>query len=271
MERLKLLIPLARQHYEKLILSLALLGVAAAVLVLYQASQSEREKIRDYVKGLERRGVKGVKPADVSRLEAALKRAQSPAGSLAGDHHLISPVKWQRKADGSLIKVQTGAEVGPEAMTIVRVAPLHFMISLDRVPTAGSYYFGVAREAAEKFADRRKISTFATQNSTNQFFTVRESSGPPEDPAVVLELVPGKDRVTVSKDKPYKRVDGYQVDLKYPLTNEKMSNLRVGSTFRMSGEEYKVIAINTNNVKLTALINDKPYTVSRFEAPESAK
>jgi len=239
-----------------------LAGLAAAVWFLYQESAKEEESSASFVRGVGSRKVKGVKPVDISSYQNGLKLVQNPpALILSGGHNLFNPVKWQRRPDGTVIKIQTGKEVGPEAMTISKITPLNFIISLDRVANPG-YYFGVTREAAEKPAFRKKQQKFVTLNGTNEFFTLREVKGPPEDPTeVVIELQDTKERVTISKTSEFKRVVGYEADLKYPVENKNYTNLRVGSTITVAGDQYIIVAINENEVVLSARSNDKKYTI----------
>jgi hypothetical protein len=252
-------------HYEKIILSFVLAGLAAAVWFLYEASMNEEETNRSYITGVGSRKVKGVKPVDLSASQNALKSAQSPpALILSGPHNLFNPVKWQRRPDGTLIKIQTGKEVGPDAMLITRITPLYYIIALDRV-SSGGFVMGVTREAAEKPLDRLKKQKFVTLNTTNEFFTLREVKGTPEDPTeLVLELADTKERVSVAKSKDFKRPAGYEVDLKYPVENKSFPKLRTGSTITVAGDQYIIVAISENEVVLSARLNDKKYTVRQI-------
>jgi len=158
-------------HYEKIVLSLVLAGLAAAVWFLYQESAKEEESASNFVQGVGTRKVKTVKPVDLSGYQNALKLVQSPPPLiLSGGHNVFNPVKWQKRPDGTMIKIQTGKEVGPDAMMISKITPLYFIISLDRVANPG-YVLGITREAAEKPIDRKKKAKFATLNATNEFFT----------------------------------------------------------------------------------------------------
>src|SRR5204863_2105667 len=101
------MIQILKQHYEKLLLSLMLLGLAAAVFFLYQASVSEEENITKWIVGQEKRVTKTVPPVDLSPSQAILKKAQNPpALVLAGGHNVFNPVKWQRRPDGTFLKMQ---------------------------------------------------------------------------------------------------------------------------------------------------------------------
>lgn len=257
-----------KNHYEKIILSLVLVGLAAAVWFLYRASATEEASISDWMRQVERRKVKGVPPVDLSACQGILKTAENPPSLvLAGGHNVFNPVKWQRKPDGTLLKVQTGKEVGPEAMVISRLAPLYTIISLDRV-AAGGYFMGLTREGAEKLIQRRKISKFVTLNSpasTNDFFTLKEVKGTQEDPTeLIIELADTKERVSVAKGKDFKRPDGFEVDLRYPVENKDFKNLRKNSSITVAGDQYNIVAISENEVVLSARLNDKKYTIRQM-------
>src|SRR3954464_2818909 len=144
-------------HYEKIVLSLVLVPLAAAAWTSYQESAKEEESASNFVQGVGTRKVKTVKPVDLSGYQNALKQVQSPPPLiLSGGHNVFNPVKWQKRPDGTMIKIQTGKEVGPDAMTIARLAPLYYIISLDKVASAGGYWVGITREAAEKPIERKK-------------------------------------------------------------------------------------------------------------------
>ena len=80
MEQLRQLGQTGRQHYEKIVLSAALLIFAVAVYFLYQDSIRQREAIRNIPKGFDNLPVNGVRPAQLAANEAALKQAEHPPG-----------------------------------------------------------------------------------------------------------------------------------------------------------------------------------------------
>src|SRR5882762_2524889 len=113
MESLKKIGQVCRQHYEKILLILVLIGVALAVAFLYQASQSEGEKLKAFLQDVGKRSGKPVKAVDLSRALAGLQQAQTPpALNLAAPpHNLFNPVKWQQQPNGILVPVRTGDEI----------------------------------------------------------------------------------------------------------------------------------------------------------------
>ena len=271
MDFLKKIKEVCRLHYEKILLILVLLGLAAAVLYLSKAKESEEETIQNFLRGVEKTSVSKVKAVDLSANDAAVKLITNPPPlNFSLPHHLFNPVKWQRRPlpDNSLLKIATGEEVGIHKLAIAKTTPLNFMISLERIPSPGSYYLGVTREAAERPMDRKKKQRFATLNTKNEFFTLKEIKGPAEDPAeLILELADGVTKVSVSTNKPYMQVEGYEVDLKYLVDGKTFNNLRLNSSFRFLDDTFIVVAITQNEVVVSARSNDKKYTVRQIPAP----
>lgn len=269
MDFLKKIGDACRLHYEKILLSVVLLGLAAAVLYLNKMKEDEDTNLKQYEKVLEKSKVSPVKPVDLSGYHAAIALITNPPPlNFSLPHHLFNPVKWQRRPDGTLLKLVTGQEIGWPKMVVTRIAPLNFIIDLERVPTPGSYYLGVTREAAERPAERKKKQRFATLNTKNEFFTLKEIKGPPEDPEeLVLELADRVKKVSIAKDKPFTEVEGYEADLKYTIDGKAFNGLRVNSPVRFLGEDYIVVAITPNEVVVSARSNDKKYTVRQTAVP----
>ena len=80
---------------------------------------------------------------------------------------------------------------------------------------------------------------------------------------MVLKLTDTGDTVTVSKDKPFQRVEAYSADLKYELDKpvKNFAGLRVGSRISFGGEDYIVVAVDADEVILSAQSNQKKTTL----------
>ena len=101
-----------KKNYEKILLGFVLLGLAVAVAYLPIKIANEK---RELAEAREKRTPKPkpLDPVDMSRLNAAHKRLETPAGlKYSTEHNLLNPVQWQKGPLG-LIKIQTGVSVGP--------------------------------------------------------------------------------------------------------------------------------------------------------------
>ena len=93
----------------------------------------------------------------------------------------------------------------------------------------------------------------------------RKVKGTPEDPTeLIVELTDTKERVSVAKGKDFKRPDGFEVDLRYPVENKEFKNLRKNSSVTVAGDQYNIVAISENEVVLSARLNDKKYTIRQM-------
>ena len=109
-----------KKHYEKIILCIVLLGLAAASALLVFEVSSVQQSLEDNQNKLVATAPKPLKPVDLTANLNALERLQKPFEVvLSGPHNLFNPVQWQRRGDGTLIKLQTGREIGPGAIVIV--------------------------------------------------------------------------------------------------------------------------------------------------------
>jgi hypothetical protein len=258
---------LLKRHYEKAILALALLGLIGAVVYLNNLKAAENEKIENYNRSIGRRKVKPVQSADVTALTGALAQSTNPPShNFSPPHNLLNPVKWQRRSDGTLLKVETGKEIGPNALTIARIAPLNLIITLEQAAGNG-FNMGVTQEGATNVLLRRKYVSYVSTNSptdrvhSTKVFTLREVNRNAQPPEAAIELADGT-RVTVSTNKPFTRIVGYKVDLKYPPEpNRNFNDRRVGDPLTLAGEDYNIVAITTNEVVVSARSNDRRTTI----------
>src|SRR4026208_1605310 len=116
-----------RNHYEKIILTLVLVGLALAVVFVYQASQREEQEIASDVNQLLGQKTKGVTPIDLSAAEAALKIHQAPpALESPKGPNFVNPVKWKKRVDGTIYKIPDDDTIGWGKMFITRLTPLRF-------------------------------------------------------------------------------------------------------------------------------------------------
>lgn len=256
---------LLKKHYEKIILGGVLLILAVGAALLPVMIGKERDDLNEK----EQKIVAPPKPLEVLSFSTQQVRIvelkAAGALDLSGGHKVFNPVLWQKTADGRRVKVTTGEETGPKALVVTKSTPLYLTISLDGVNLSEAtprYTINVEREAAADRSKRTKKPYFATLNSKNDAFTIREVTGPQDDPVLKLELTDDGETITVKKGEPYKRVDGYMVDLKNTLENRPpWVGQRVNSMLTFGGETYNIVAITKTEVVLLAKSNQKKTPV----------
>ncbi len=260
-----------KKNYEKLILGVVLvvaMGAVAAVPILISRTRTELENQRNLIM---RRPIKPLPPLNLAPQEAVLQRLEAPLNlDLGRPHNLFNPVQWQRTPDGRLIKLEKGTEVGPEAAVVTSTTPLYLILTLDSVgPTTdgvpSGYLIGIERQAAAAPADRRKRQSFVRLNEKRErLFTLREVQGPPDNPtALILELGDSGERISLSKDQPYRRVEGYLADIRYDPEKRSFNSRRVGDRITIAGEEYNIVAITENEVVVSHRLTGKKTTIRK--------
>jgi hypothetical protein len=266
MEFLKKLPQLLQQHYEKVLLGAALAALVLAGLLLAQQKQKEEEELDRYIKTTTGRKAWLYTNVDWTPYTQALQDATNLVRidfTKPRLHNLFGPVKWQRRPDGSLLKIELGNEVGAEALKITKVAPLYLMINVDKASGAAGFFMSVTREAATNALLRKKFQSYVTPNGKDRLntFVLKEIKGTAEDPELVLELTDSGEKISVGKDRPFQRVDGYMADLTYPPENRTYTGKRVNDAVTLGGQDYILVAISQNEVVLSARSNNKRTTL----------
>ena len=235
-----------KKDYENIVLGVVLLGLAVAVALLPVKISREKEDLlakRDAVLFV---SVKPLTNLDETRFNKAYQSLDAPVPlNLSRPHNLFNPVPWQKKTDNSLIKLQTGSEVGPEALVAVKIHPLYTTIAFDGVGASGSnYLISVIRDADPSPRKRGKKSSYLDIGSKGDFLTLEQVKGPSDQLELTLVLNDTGKKVSVAAQHPYQRADGYSADLKYDP--EKIYRLaqRVGDKLTFAGDEFTIRAIN---------------------------
>lgn len=280
MEQIKKLGQLCRQNYEKAVLVVVLLLLAAGVWMLYQTSQDERQNIQDMTRVVTTKEGKPIAPVDLAPFEAAMKAATNrPPLTYSGKHNLLNPVKWQYVRGGTPIKVQTGTEVGPAAMRIVSITPLQLTVAFDKVAMSGAEVGGyhiIYTNEVETAPNLRRRSQYVTPGSTNtQVFIVTEVKGPAEAPTELVAVLPkfNGEKISFAPGKHFVKTVGYEAELKYMPSGKTFPRLRLPlqvnreTVVDIDGENYKVVDIAANKVVLSDDSNGKRYTIDQMAPP----
>jgi hypothetical protein len=261
------------RHWEKVLLALSLVALIGAVVVLNNKKSKENDKIEIYNRGITKRKPNLVPTVDLTQLSLALTQAMNPPNlAFSPPHNLVNPVKWQQRPDGTRIKAETGKELGINAMQITKISPLRLIISLETQSGSGAN-MGVMQEASTTNGYRQKLQAYVTTNSVSErihrstrMFTLRDLRITPEGPEADIELSDGT-KATVTPSKPYTRVDGYKADLSYPPEGQNFKDRRVGDPLTVANENYKIVAINPNEVVVSANSNDRRTTIQNKTSP----
>lgn len=262
-----------KRHYEKILLGVVLVGLAVAVAFLPFKIASEKQRLEDMRNTLIHPKVKPLPNLDLTVLENALRLMATPAFiDFSTTNKLFNPMPWQQTRDNPPRLVRSD-KAGPTAVLVTNITPLYLRITFDSVNLAADgsakYVIGVQKEASPSPSQRNKKQTYMKLKDKNDTFTLSAVNGPADNPTnLLLTLNDTGESATVSKEQPFKRVDGYMADIKYPLENNKTwPARRVGASLAFNGEDYIVVAISQNEVVLSAKSNEKKWTVKSNATP----
>ena len=259
-----------KKHYEKIILSIVLLGLVGALVFLPFIISANRQAVNDMINSLINPPVKPLPDLDLSQEDAAARRIHSDYYlDLETTNKLFNPVEWQKTPDGNLIPIRNAGMIGVGAVVVTKISPLYLIVSLQSVITnelGARYAIGIERQAAATRAQQHRVERYAsTDDRKKDLFTLEAVKGAPESPDELdLKLTDTGEAVAITREKPFQRVDGYTADLKYDPEKKTFLNRRVGSVISFGGDDYTIVDIKPDEVILSAQSNQKrttkPYT-----------
>ena len=254
-----------KKHYEKIILSVVLLGVIGFLVFLPIVISHDQEEQKVNADRVTSPKVTALPPLDLARQKGASERLLTAVGfDYSTTNKLFNPVEWKRTANGEPIKIKTGNEV-VEAAAVTKITPLYLVVTLDTVTTnelGARYAIGFERQAAAVPAMRKKQQRFASAGEKKDYFTLIEVKGAAENPSeLMLKLADTGETVSLSKEKPFRRVEAYTVDLKYEPEKKNFMARREGATISFGGQDYIVVAIDADEVILSDQSNQKHTTL----------
>ncbi len=255
-----------KKNYEKVLLGVVLLGLTVAVASLPFVISSTRQTIEAAANKNLNPNVKQLPPLDAAMEEGALKRAQGPFKlDFTTKHNLFNPVLWQKTPDGRLLKIESGNEMGAGALVVTGIHELYLKLTY-KAPTANGYFVTVEDQAAS--AGKRSPHDTIVGKDAKGDYNLIEAKGPAEKPTELdLEVKETGEKIALVPDHPYRRVNGYSADLKYPPEAGWVRNAqRVDSPLVFGGANYKIVAITQSNVVVSAKSNDKKTTIT-FNPP----
>ncbi|MGA2749437.1 MAG: hypothetical protein ABSG59_11730 [Verrucomicrobiota bacterium] len=239
-----------KKHYEKIVLCVVLLGLAAAAVWMHLALQGVREKILPPPPPPSK--FAPVVPMDLSTDEVALAQLTNPPPIiLSGAHNLFNPVLWKRDPNGTLLKI---LKTGPDALSVTSITELYTIIAYDHASGGGSgvYVMSIQEHCDTNRPPRKKFESIkVNEKPKSGLYIIRGIKGAPDDPAELeLEITATGDTVAVTKDKPYERVDSHIADMRYDPERKNLLQQHVGDTITLDREMYKIVEITSNAVRV---------------------
>ncbi len=259
-----------KKNYEKILLGVVLLGLLVAVGFMLVVISNEQQRLTELTTSVLHPKIKPLTNLDLTLPDAALRQVATPAViDLGPPNRLFNPMPWQKRD-----RLIPGSKVGPNAIAVTNISPLYLRLTLDKIEpsdTGVKYLIGIEKQAAATAPLRAKKETYCKLNDKNDTFQLVEVKGKPEDPdSLVLQLNDSGDKAVIARGDDGKygtfaRVDGYMADLYYAVDRKSWQARRVNSQPPIScnGEEYNIVAINQNEVVLSAKSNGKKWTLKR--------
>ena len=258
-----------KKNYEKIVLGAVVVLALGIVAFLPIMVSQENKKLDDLENVAIPNKPKPLPPLDLEKLDAMVKRSQvgvtlNLSGNQPGSHKIFNPVRWQMKADRSIFPNPAGTEINN--LQITKITPLYEIYSFANVSVTPGlpthYAIGIQHQAAATPNKQAVKLTYAAMNQTTNNFTIVAADGPEEDPtSVTLHLSDSGQRVTLTKDKPYQRVEGFTADLNYVPENKAFPNRRKtdASPICFANECYKIVDIEESEVVLLQQSNQKQW------------
>jgi hypothetical protein len=255
-----------KKHYEKIILSAVLLGVVGFLVFLPFVISHDQEQQKAMADTITKPRVTPLPPLDLTRQKSASERLVSPANyDFSTTNRLFNPVEWKKAANGDLMKIKTGNEV-VEAAAVTKITPLYLVVTLDQVTTnltGARYVVGLERQAAANPSQRHKQQRFVSMDDKKKdAFTLVDVKGASENPdELILKLADSGETISVTREKPFRRVEAYAADLKYDPEKKNFPGRRIGSGISFAAQDYIVVAIDADEVILSNQSNQKRTTL----------
>ena len=254
-----------KKHYEKILLGIVLAGLIGVLVFMLFYIASDKAKMEEQANSLINPSAKALPDLDLGTNGAALTRLQVPFQlDLETGNKIFNPFEWVKTADGKLVKKDNS--VGPRVAVVTNIAPLYLVMSFISATTndagVGRYVIQVEKQAAPTLSKRAKQQRYVSKGDKNETFMLVDVIGAPENPdSMLIKLADSSETVTVTRDKPYRRVDGYIADIRYDPEKKSFHNCRIGTHVPFNFTDYVVTEVGSNYLVLTDQSNQKKTTL----------
>jgi hypothetical protein len=251
-----------KKHYEKILLGLMLAGLIGVLVFMLFYIASDKADMANKRDSLINPRVKALTNLDLTLQDSAIARLKAAYSlDLETTNKLLNPMEWQQALDKSLIPA--AKKTGLQVAVVTNITPLYLIVSLDSTTTnelGARYVVKVEHQAAANPTKRHPSAHYVSiGEKANDAFALLEVKGadPANPDALVLKLVDTGEVVTISKDKPYRRVDAYAADFRYDPERKVFHGKRIGDKFSFGGVDYAVVEVNQNELILSDQSNQK--------------
>ncbi|MGA3266622.1 MAG: hypothetical protein ABSE16_07360 [Verrucomicrobiota bacterium] len=251
-----------KKHYEKILLSLVLLGLLGVLGYMVVFIPQEQESVRKYTETIIHPPLVALPGLDMAEESNVVNRLQTPYQlDFDTGNKLFNPIEWHMKPDRTMVPF---TELGPKAAVVTNIEPLYFVLTLKSVETnefGARFVISVDRQNTG-----HQETHYVSVGDHNSVFTVVTNGAPGNPDALILKLADSAEgeTVTLSKGQPYKRADAYEADIKYDPENKSWPRCRVGRQLSFAGDVYTIVDINPHEVIISAQSNQRkwslPYT-----------
>ncbi len=251
-----------KKHYEKILLGTMLVGLIGVLVFMLFYIAADKTDMESKSGSLINRSVKQLTNLDLTVESSATNRLSSPYHlDLETGNKLFNPMEWQRTLDNQLV---TTKKTGPRVAVVTNITPLFLIVSLDSVTTnelGARYVIKIERQAAAtaaKRAPQRHWTALGDKSTANDTFVLEKVQGAVDNPdALLLKLSDTGEEVTITKDKSYRRIEGYMADFRYDPDRKAFHGRRVNDKLSFGGVDYTVVEVNQNELVLMDQSNQK--------------
>lgn len=246
-----------KKHYEKILLSVVLLGLAVAAGYLPFEVANVREKLAAVTSAVDDPKVAPIPDLNLSTNEAVLARLKGPIvfGFGTGKHGLFNPSgTWMKgKGPGGFPPIPPPPS-GLEGLVVTNITPLLLRIEFQGISQSGTstrYRFYVQNQAASISSLQRGRIVILSTNDKPDVILLKDVIGPKDNPdGFRVELTDARTTVVVPKDKGYSEVAGYSADLRHEGEGRTFLRQKQGSKLTVAGSTYNVVAISASDVTI---------------------
>lgn len=267
-----------KNHYEKILLSLVLIGLTGAAGMLAIKALETRSNMA----ALSEITPKVKPPPNTDNLKIyaeALSNAMAPQRvDFDGAHKIFNPEKVLRNRLTQVL-IPNG-EVGPKNLQIKQIRPLRLVVRAESMTIVGRkrlylHYLAEFEQGSIGMRwNKRTISKVGSKiflvgpiaKSKQMVFTVNEIGDDPDQVSVDMEFTIGSGLpipIQLRGTNTWEREMEYSVDMHYPPESRDFLNVRVNQPLYppFGGDTNYVIQITSNAVTLRSMSNQKRITL----------